>query len=492
MDFYKDRKVKIGIYFFVSVTIIFLCVYNLSTLPIRLWDEGRVVENAFEMFLSHDFWVPTFDYKPEMWSTKPPLVLWEQCVSMAIFGVNEFAVRLPSAVMAILCAGLMMFILGRYTKNEWVGIIGALVLVTMPGYNAIHVIRTADYDATLVFFTTASLFSFWLFTEVNKSKYLKYFFLFLVLGVYTKGIQGLVLLPGILIYAIVYKKIHWFLKNATFYIYSTIALILSVGYYISRELVNSGYLKAVWLNELGGRFGTTIENHAEPFSFYWLNLKSHLDYWYIFLLLGCIFIFFEKDKKLQRILIFCFMSAFSYLLILSFAKTKIVWYDAPSLPFIAVIIAFGVYRFIALISSKLLAKIHANVLTINALLLFSLFIVPCYTTWKFINKNVEDDGDKETYAISNYLKSIEEGGPYSVHGYTMCYDGFNQHLAFYIGKFKSKNQIIKLKNPDGIEVGDTVLACQNSVFQMIENKYQYTSSNLNNGVRKIVIHNLRR
>jgi hypothetical protein len=186
------------------------------------------------------------------------------------------------------------------------------------------------------------------------------------------------------------------------------------------------------------------------------------------------------------------MSAFSYLLILSFAKTKIVWYDAPSLPFIAVIIAFGVNRFIALISSKLLAKIHANVLTINALLLFSLFIVPCYTTWKFINKNVEDDGDKETYAISNYLKSIEEGGPYSVHGYTMCYDGFNQHLAFYIGKFKSKNQIIKLKNPDGIEVGDTVLACQNSVFQMIENKYQYTSSNLNNGVRKIVIHNLRR
>ena len=66
-----------------------------------LWepDEGRYAEIAREMVLSGDYVTPRDDF--ELYFEKPPLVYWTEAASIKIFGVKEFAVRLPAALFSV-------------------------------------------------------------------------------------------------------------------------------------------------------------------------------------------------------------------------------------------------------------------------------------------------------------------------------------------------------------------------------------------------------
>lgn len=136
---------------------------HLDALPIRIWDEARLAMNAYEMLKDGDFIVTHFDGSPDMWNTKPPMLIWFQVFFMKIVGANELAVRLPSAIAAFFtCIVLLIFSL-RYLKNSWIGFIAVFVLITSHGYINLHATRTGDYDALLTLFTTSSgLFFFFL------------------------------------------------------------------------------------------------------------------------------------------------------------------------------------------------------------------------------------------------------------------------------------------------------------------------------------------
>ena len=84
--------------------------WHLDTLPIRVWDEARLAINAYEMLNNGDLIVTHFNGKPDMWNTKPPLLIWIQALFMKILGVNELSVRMPSTIAAFLtCIVLFIF-----------------------------------------------------------------------------------------------------------------------------------------------------------------------------------------------------------------------------------------------------------------------------------------------------------------------------------------------------------------------------------------------
>src|SRR4051812_23990930 len=164
---------------------------NLNTLPIRIWDEARIAINACEMHMTGNYIVTTFNFKPDMWNTKPPLLVWCMVLLMKTIGVNELAVRLPSAFAAFFtCLALLLFV-KRYFKSELFAFLAVLVLITTNGYIHYHISRTGDYDALLTLFTTTSCLFFYAFSETKKIQYLYLFFITLTLGVLTKGIAGL-------------------------------------------------------------------------------------------------------------------------------------------------------------------------------------------------------------------------------------------------------------------------------------------------------------
>jgi 4-amino-4-deoxy-L-arabinose transferase-like glycosyltransferase len=98
-----------------------------------------------------DYVIPYFNDKYRF--DKPPLIYWTQIASYSLFGENEFAARLPSAVAAALTA-VLLFGWGRRIGGDrtgwWAAIIFSLCLQTF-----VHA-KASVADMWLVFFVTAA------------------------------------------------------------------------------------------------------------------------------------------------------------------------------------------------------------------------------------------------------------------------------------------------------------------------------------------------
>ena len=88
------------------------------------WDEINFAESAREMLVTGDWFNVLINFE-SFWE-KPPLFIWMQAVSMKAFGVNEFAARLPNALLGIVTL-LVLFNIGRRTEDERFGLIWAMM-----------------------------------------------------------------------------------------------------------------------------------------------------------------------------------------------------------------------------------------------------------------------------------------------------------------------------------------------------------------------------
>ena len=78
----------------------FLFFFGLAYFGLMGADEPRYAQVAREMLARHDWITPTLSGKP--WMEKPPLYYWQAMVAYSVFGVSDWAARLPSAVDATL------------------------------------------------------------------------------------------------------------------------------------------------------------------------------------------------------------------------------------------------------------------------------------------------------------------------------------------------------------------------------------------------------
>ncbi|HXB39945.1 MAG TPA: glycosyltransferase family 39 protein [Bacteroidia bacterium] len=69
------------------------------------WDEINFAECAREMLVTGDYSHVQLNFQP-FWE-KPPLFIWLQAFSMKLFGINEFAARLPDAICGIVTLNLI-------------------------------------------------------------------------------------------------------------------------------------------------------------------------------------------------------------------------------------------------------------------------------------------------------------------------------------------------------------------------------------------------
>jgi len=140
---------------------------NLGLYSLRQWDEGRNAVNAFEMLKNQNWLVTTYLGKPDLWNTKPPLLIWMQSLSFAVFGISELSFRLPSAISATLTV-LIVYLFGSYgLRHRTIGVLASLMLLSTMGFSDIHGGRSGDYDALLVLWTTCGFFYQFLFHQYH-------------------------------------------------------------------------------------------------------------------------------------------------------------------------------------------------------------------------------------------------------------------------------------------------------------------------------------
>jgi len=476
MSQYLSKSPK---YLVLALLLYFPLFSHLGTLPIRLWDESRLAVNALEMYENGDFIVTHYDGKPEMWNTKPPLLIWMQVAFMHILEPGELAVRLPSALAGLLtCIGLFLFF-KRYFKNFWFGFIVAIVLVTSNGYVEYHATRSGDYDALLTLFTTMGAFSFFTYVETKKLKYLYWYFILTSLGVLTKSVTGLMFLPAIAIYAVWSKQLVPLLRNKHFYFGFGGFILLVLSYYLIRESVNPGYISAVHENELGGRYLDVIEGHKQEFLFYFKNFIDYkLTAWHLLIPCGLVAGLAIQDKKLKKVTFFSALMSITFFIVISTAQTKCNWYDVPLYPFIAVLISVFIFIIFKLI--KELSFVKKQSLTTVAPLIF-LFLL-CISPYRaMLNKTfapVERRDQKSYYAISHYLQDAVDG-KYNMENKSLVYDGYNAHVFFYVELLNTSGASVSFKDWTKLLVGDTVIASQINVSEYIAANYEYEKTVIN-------------
>ena len=87
------------------------------------WDEINFAEGAREMLVTGDYRRVQIGFQP--FAEKPPLFMWVQALSMRIFGVGEFAARLPNALVGIITL-VGIYIVGRQLFDRRFGLWWAL------------------------------------------------------------------------------------------------------------------------------------------------------------------------------------------------------------------------------------------------------------------------------------------------------------------------------------------------------------------------------
>ena len=166
-----------------------------DSLPLIAPDEGRNAEVAREMKESGAWLVPT--YNGVDYLDKPAFYFKAVALSLAAFGDNETAARLPSAAFGMALVALV-FAFCRKVHGTRCGLLAVIVVATTPLFvmNA----RTVIFDIALAFFVCGAIFAGYLAEEAEGRARRNWY----LLGAASAGLATLVKGPvGFLIPALV-------------------------------------------------------------------------------------------------------------------------------------------------------------------------------------------------------------------------------------------------------------------------------------------------
>ncbi|WP_174299697.1 glycosyltransferase family 39 protein [Caulobacter sp. S45] len=355
---------------------------GVRTVPIVLWDESRNAVNALEMHQRGLSLVTTYGGRPDLWNTKPPLLIWSMWTSMAVFGPSEWSVRLPSMMAAMATLALTFSFTRRVTGSVSAAALSTFLLVSSLNFFGEFGARTGDYDALLGLFTTGYLHQ--LFFAVHRRKpgagHLMAVALLVSGAVLTKSVMGL--LPGVGVAAYLLLTGRWRRPmQSPWYAAAGLAAVLPVAAFVLlREHAAPGYLRAAMTNDLGGRFGAAVEGHLGPPSFY-LDTVFGLGLFSagVPALLAPLGMLTAKGVARQG-LMFALCVVVGVIVLLSLSATKLAHYASPALPFLAIACALAIREGLRALRRRGQAGRFGSGLA-TAVLALGLGLIACRAAW---------------------------------------------------------------------------------------------------------------
>ena len=150
---------------YILIAIIFLAlvirVYRIDSVPAAVnWDEAAVGYNAYTIAnWGKDEWGKTLPLVFKSFEDyKHPVHIYMTALFVRVLGLNDFSVRIPSAIFGVLNVYLIYLVGKRLFNSEWMGIIASLFLALSP-YN-IHFSRFNHELNFAVFFFLLAIYLF--------------------------------------------------------------------------------------------------------------------------------------------------------------------------------------------------------------------------------------------------------------------------------------------------------------------------------------------
>jgi len=315
--------------------------YDIGMRPIVLWDESRVVSNALEMSWSGFSLITSYGFKPDLWNTKPPLLIWLIAGCVRLFGPSEWVVRTPSLLAALGTTAMVMGFSWRLSHSRFVTLCAPILLVLSPGFFGAHAGQSADYEMLLCLFTTAYLLLlFKLLHQTRPKPGLVLLCGLLVAGAcLTKGVAGVMPGVGVALYVVVRGRWPRLFRTPWYALSGLLVAALVGGFYVLRERAAPGYWSGVMTYELGGRYLHGMKSHVEPPYFYLETIFASLALGPLLLaLLAAPWLRLPKMRSIAFLTYGGWVGA-TMLSVFSLSQTKIFWYMVPIYPILAIMLA---------------------------------------------------------------------------------------------------------------------------------------------------------
>ncbi|MGB3402803.1 MAG: glycosyltransferase family 39 protein [Microcoleaceae cyanobacterium] len=339
-------------------------LWNLGSVGLVDETEPLFAEAARQMTITGNWITPYFNQDTRF--DKPPLVYWLMAVGYQLLGVNEWAVRLPSAMAAILLTVAVFLVLRFFgflpgysankTQQLW---LSAWIGAALAALNLETIVWARQGVSDMLLngcMGTGLICFFWGYAASEKAPqpprlipHIGYllFYILTALAVLTKGPVGLVL-PGIIIlsFLLYLNQLKVVIQESNLLLGSFIFSAITIPWFVLVTLENGNtYINSFFGYHNVERFTQVVNGHSAPWYFYFLVILIGFLPWSIYLPISIHRLqfwrrsFWINQNRSTQLGLFAFFWFVSIFIFFSISVTKLPSYVLPLMPAAAILVA---------------------------------------------------------------------------------------------------------------------------------------------------------
>lgn len=312
------------------------------------WDERfhaivakNMMNHPFKPMLHVDPVISSYDFTAwccnHVWLHKQPLFLWQMALSLKIFGVSEWALRLPSVLMCSLLV-FPIFRIGLRLFDETAAYIAAFTWAF--GYYSIELSAGAigmDHnDVAFCFYVTLSV---WAFVEYMHRQTLRYALLvglFAGCAVLCKWLAGALVFAGFGVFLFQQRLAARCLRDFGLALLTSLAVALPWQVYTFWKFPQEARYEMAYNTK---HLFEVVENHGGSALFYWEKLPFQYAAGFGFVLLLALLFFATKIAKKPLRSYLLMLVALPYFFFSVVAQTKLPSYVFLVSPLVFLLVA---------------------------------------------------------------------------------------------------------------------------------------------------------
>ncbi len=225
-------------------------------------DEPRYAQVAREMFERGDWVTPTLSGLP--WLEKPVLYYWEAMASYSLFGVSDWAARLPGAFSATLMVFGVFLFFRRFRPGAQLD----AALIVLASVAAVGFGRAASTDMPLASSFVLAMLAWFAWVETDSRRWLAVFYFFSAVGVLAKGPVAVFFAVVVIVIYALWMRVPGLIWRTLWLPGIVIFLATMLPWYVAVQLKNPEFFRVFFLEHNLARFSSNLYRHEQPFWYY--------------------------------------------------------------------------------------------------------------------------------------------------------------------------------------------------------------------------------
>lgn len=322
-----------------------LSAFLAGSFPLVGPDEPRYSQVARQMFESGDWITPRLGENP--WFEKPVLLYWLMSLCFSIFGVTEFAARLPS-ILASTTVTVFIYLMVKTASGSKKAFLSAVMWTTSLFF--VGFTHAATFDMLLTACVTGALFFFFRYELLRKPNHLYFLYFFCGLGILAKGLVSPILV-GLPILAYLILSGRWKeVREIKPFLGILIVIATAAIWFLPVTLVHGAKFWDEFVYQHHFVRYTSSHFHTSGGIFYYLPILLLGTYpWTIAPLLGSA----PESSREQDLKRFSSCWLLTIVLFFSFSGSKLPGYILPGMPAFFVLSGLSIADFLKSTTTKI-------------------------------------------------------------------------------------------------------------------------------------------